>query len=103
MKVSQMICFYLKSLNFFKGFPGGTRGKESTRQSGDVRHAGSIPGSGRSPGGGHGNLLWHSCLESPLGRGAWGLRSIGSQRAGHDLATERPSSVTVLCRDFSLP
>ena len=67
-----MICFYLKPLTFFKGFPGGTYGKESTCQSGDVRDAGSIPDLGRSPGRGHGNLLWYSCLESPMGRGAWG-------------------------------
>ena len=26
---------------------------------------------GRSPGGGHGNPLQYSCLESPMGRGAW--------------------------------
>ena len=32
---------------------------------------GSIPGLGRSPGEGHGNPLQHSCLENPMGRGAW--------------------------------
>ena len=35
---------------------------------------GSIPGSGRSPGGGHGNPLPYSCLENPMGRGAWWAR-----------------------------
>ena len=30
-----------------------------------------IPGSGRSPGGGDGNPLQYSCLENPMGRGAW--------------------------------
>ena len=30
-----------------------------------------IPGSGRSPGGENGNSLQHSCLENPMGRGAW--------------------------------
>ena len=34
------------------GFPGGSDGKESTCNVGDL---GSIPGLGRSPGGGHGN------------------------------------------------
>ena len=34
-----------------KGFPGGSDGKESTCNSGDL---GSIPGLGRSPGEGHG-------------------------------------------------
>ena len=32
---------------------------------------GSIPDSGRSPGEGNSNLLQHSCLENPMGRGAW--------------------------------
>ena len=33
--------------------------------------AGLILGSGRSPGGGHDNPLQYSCLENPMGRGAW--------------------------------
>ena len=37
----------------------------------DVRDSCSIPGSGRPPGGGHGNPLQYSCLENPMGRGAW--------------------------------
>ena len=37
----------------------------------DIRDVGSIPAWGRSPGEGHGNLLQYSCLENPLGRGAW--------------------------------
>ena len=32
---------------------------------------GSIPGTGRSPGGEHGNPFQYSCLENPMGRGAW--------------------------------
>ena len=32
---------------------------------------GSVPGWGRSPGEGHGNPLQYSCLENPMGRGAW--------------------------------
>ena len=38
---------------------------------GDARDVGSILGSGRSPGGGNGNPLQYSCLENPMGRGAW--------------------------------
>jgi len=38
------------------------------RNTGDM---GSIPGSGRSPGEGNGNPLQYSCLENPMGRGAW--------------------------------
>ena len=45
---------------------------------------GSISGSGRSPGGGNGNPLQYSCLENCMDRGAGGLQSIASQRAGHD-------------------
>ena len=37
----------------------------------DIRYSGSIPGLARSPGGGHGNPLQYSCLENPMGRGAW--------------------------------
>ena len=46
-------------------FPGGSAGKESTCNVGDV---GSTPGLGRSPGGGHGNPLQCSCLENPRGQ-----------------------------------
>ena len=49
------------------GFPGGSNGKESTRNAGDLV---LIPGSGRSPGEGHGNPFQYSCLENPMDRGA---------------------------------
>ena len=55
-------------------FPGGSDGKESTCNAGNL---GSIPGLGRSPGGGHGNPLQYSCLENPMDREAyspWGLK-----------------------------
>ena len=51
---------------------------------GDIRDVGLIPRSGKSPGGGHGNPLQYSCLENPMGRGAWGLQFMGSQRVGQD-------------------
>ena len=50
------------------GFPGGSDGKESACNVGDL---GSIPGSGRSPGGGHGYQLQSSCLENSMDRGTW--------------------------------
>ena len=50
------------------GFPGGSEVKASACSAGDL---GSIPGLGRSPGEGNGNPLQHSCLENPLGGGAW--------------------------------
>ena len=37
------------------GFLGGSSGKSSAWNTGDVRDSGSIPGSGRSPGEGNGN------------------------------------------------
>ena len=49
----------------FLGFPGGSGGKESTHNTGDL---GSIPGLRKSPGGGHDNPLQCSCLENPHGR-----------------------------------
>ena len=44
--------------------PGGSDGKESAYNTGDL---GSIPSLGRSPGGEHGNPLQYSCLENPHG------------------------------------
>ena len=62
-------------------FPGGSDGKASAYNVGDL---GSIPGSGRSPGEGYGNhsstLAWKIPWTEEPGR----LQSIGSQRVGHD-------------------
>ena len=63
------------------GFRGGSDGKESACNAGDL---GLIPGEGRSPGEGHGNLLQCSCLENPMDRGACRLQSMGLQRVGHN-------------------
>ena len=46
-------------------FPGGSDGKESTCNAGDL---GLIPGLGRSSGEGYGNPLQYSCLENPHGQ-----------------------------------
>ena len=51
-----------------KGFPGGSDGKESVCNAGDV---GLIPGSGRFPGEEKGYPLQYSGLENPMERGAW--------------------------------
>ena len=45
--------------------------KNQPANAGDKREVGSIPISGRSLGGGHDNPLKYSCLENPMGRGAW--------------------------------
>ena len=49
-------------------FLGGSDSKASTYNAEDL---GSTSGSGRSPGEGNGNPLQHSCLENPMGGGAW--------------------------------
>ena len=49
-------------------FPGGSDGKASACNAGDLS---LIPGLGRSPGEGNGNLLQYPCLENPTDGGAW--------------------------------
>ena len=48
-----------------KYFSGGSDGKESSCNMGDLS---SIPGLGRCSGGGHGYPLQYSCLENPHGQ-----------------------------------
>ena len=67
-------------------FPGGTVLKNPPANAGD---ASLIPGLGRPPGVGNGNLLFCSCLENPMDRGASGLQSMGSQRVRHGWAHMR--------------
>ena len=49
-------------------FPGGSDGKVSAYNAGDL---GSIPGLERSPGEGNGNPLQYSCLGNPVDGGVW--------------------------------
>ena len=60
------------------GYIGNSEDKESTCNAGD---SSLIPGSGRSPGEGNGNPLQYSCLEHPMGIGAW-----RGQRVVHELS-----------------
>ena len=53
---------------FSEDFPGGSDGKASVYNVGDL---GSIPGLGRYPGEGNGNPLQYYCLENPMERGPW--------------------------------
>ena len=62
------------------GFPGGSDGKESSCNAGDL---GSILGSLIFPGEGNGNPLQYSCLGNPKDRGAWQTTVIESPRVGH--------------------
>ena len=63
----------------WKGFPGGSDGKESTCSAEDPD---SIPGSERCSGEGNSNPLWYSCLENSIDRAAGQTQSMGSQRVG---------------------
>ena len=58
----------LSTTSVFLGFPGGSEGEESSRNSGDL---GSISGLGRSPGEGNGYPLQYYGLENSMDRGAW--------------------------------
>ena len=60
---------HLLSPSLDQGFPGGSAGKESACNAGDL---GSIPGLGRSPGEGNGYPLQYSGLENPMDGGAFG-------------------------------
>ena len=51
-----------------KGFPGGSDGKESACNMGDL---GLIPGLGRFPGEGNANPLQYSCLGNLTDIGGW--------------------------------
>ena len=53
------------------GFPGGSAGKESVCNAGDL---GSIPGLGRSPGEGKGHPLQYSGLENSMDCTPWGRK-----------------------------
>ena len=57
-----------------KPFPGGSDGKESASNGGDLD---LIPGSGRCLGKGNGHPLQVSCLENSLGRVPGGLQAMG--------------------------
>ena len=67
------------------GFPCSSVGKESACNAGDL---GLIPELGRSPGERNGYPLQYSCLENPVGRGAWRAIVHGVTRVGHDLVTK---------------
>ena len=68
---------FSKGLALQFGFPGGSAGKESACNVGDL---GSIPGLGRSPGEGKGYPLQYSGLENSMD-------CMGSQIVGHNSAT----------------
>ena len=74
----------------WKGFPGGSNGKECACNAGDL---GSIPGLGRSPGEGNGSPLQYSCLKKPIerslaGYSPWAHKELDTtERLSHLLVT----------------
>ena len=64
-------CLISEDKNAQKGPPCWLSGKESACNARDTRDLGLILELGKSPGGGNGNPLQYSCLENPMGRGAW--------------------------------
>ena len=82
--------------------PSDTSSKESACQCKRCTRHRFNPWIGTPPGGGHGNPLQYSCLENPMSEEPGGLRSIGSQRVGHDwsdLACVH-AQVTNMCTDY---
>ena len=58
----------MKGIYIQMGFPGGSDGKASACNAGDL---GLIPGLGRPPGEGNGNPLQYSRLENSMDGGVW--------------------------------
>ena len=61
-------CTHIENTYTYMDFPGGSDGKESACNAGDL---GLIPGLGRPPGKGNGNPLQYSGLENSMRRGVW--------------------------------
>ena len=59
---------HIHSTSRSNDFPGGSDGKVSAYNAGDL---GSIPGLERSCGEGNGNRLQYPCLENPMDGGVW--------------------------------
>ena len=86
------------------GFPGGSSGKESSCNAGDLS---SIAGLGRSPGGGRDNPLQYSCLENPHGQrsrkaAVHGIAKSRTQRkqvSTHWCRAERASQVLLMVKN----
>ena len=72
--VQFLYSYIITEKNYSFDFPGGSDGKESACNAGDL---GLIIGLGRSLREGNGNPLQYSCLENPMDRGdhsPWGCK-----------------------------
>ena len=70
-----------------EGFPGGSDGKASACNAGDLC---SVPELGQSLGEGNGNPLQYSCLENPMDRRVCQAKIQGVSIVRQDLATKPP-------------
>ena len=88
-------------LHLMVGFPGGSGGKESACNAGDL---GSIPGLGRSPGEGNGYPFQYSCLENSMDcivhriTKSWTRRSNFHFHLGIDLAESEEELKSLLMK-----
>ena len=71
-------CAFIQCNVMQLGPPGGSDGKESPCNAGDL---GLISWSRRSPGGENGNPLQYSCLGNPMEEEPGGLQSMGSHKS----------------------
>ena len=78
------------------GFPGGSDGKDSTRNAKDL---GLIPGLGRSPEEGNGYPLQYSCLENSMNRRVWQATVYGVQETD---MTELATNTTLILQLLKL-
>ena len=84
-----IIACFKKKKKLLESFPGGSDGKESACNVGDL---GLIPGLGTSPGGRHGNPSHYSCLENSHGQRSllsYSLRSLKELDTTEPLSTAR--------------
>ena len=73
------------------GFPSGSVVKNPPAKAGNT---GLIHGSERSSREGNDNPLQYSCLENPMGRGAWqGYSACSCKRVRHNLMTKQQTKI----------
>ena len=91
-----MNVYFLKHIQG-QDFPGGSDGKASAYNAGDL---GSIPGSGRSPGEGNGNPLQISCMENPMDEGTWQATVHGVAKSQTQLSDFTFTFIIHLTREY---
>ena len=91
---------YLVHSSHYSGLPWWLDSKESACNVADLA---SIPGLGSSPGGGHGNPLQYSCLENPMGRGAWRVVVHGVSKSRTRLSDQAPAARSIAVMNHGAP